>query len=38
MNEIVGHGLVGQLVQDGGHRIKASVDYQQLGLGLLLVM
>lgn len=34
VNEVVGHGLVRQLVQDGAHGVKIPVYYQQLGLGL----
>jgi len=36
VNDIVGHGLVGQLVQDGTDWVEASLHYEQLGLGLFL--
>lgn len=35
-DEVVSHGLVGQLVKDRAHRVKASVHDDQLSLGLLL--
>lgn len=37
VNEVVGHGLVGKLMQDGADGVKTSFHYQQLGLGLSLV-
>lgn len=37
VNEVVGHGLVGQLMQDGADGVKASFHYQQLGLSLCLL-
>lgn len=37
INQVVGHGLVCQLVQDGADGIKVSVYNQQLGLGFFLV-
>ena len=36
VDEVVGHGLVGELVEDGTDGVEASLHYQQLGLGLLL--
>ena len=36
VDEVVGHGLVGELVEDGADGVEASLHYQQLGLGLLL--
>lgn len=37
INEVVSHGLVGQLMQDGADGVKTSLHYQQLGLGLSLL-
>lgn len=36
INKVVGHGLVGELVEDGAHRVETSFHNQQLGLSLLL--
>lgn len=38
INEVISHGLVGQLMQDRGDGVKTSLHYQQLGLGLSLVI
>lgn len=34
VDEVVGHGLVGELMQDGADWVKASLHYQQLCLSL----
>lgn len=38
IDEVISHGLVGQLMQDRADGVKTSLHYQQLGLGLSLVM
>lgn len=34
VDEVISHGLVGELMQDGADRVKAPLHYQQLCLGL----
>lgn len=36
IKEVVGHGLVGEFMEDGAYRVKTSFHYQQLGLSLFL--
>lgn len=34
IDEVISHGLVGELMQDGADWVKPSLHYQQLCLGL----
>lgn len=38
IDEVISHGLVGELMQDGADWVKASLHYEQLCLGLSLVI